>query len=130
LSDVLKKDLYVDDQASSFANESDAVSLVKGLCDVLSQGGFHLTKFVSNSSAVVESLKQISPEVAAESYEVQSQKEQSVLGIKWNVQDDTLSFPCSCVDMNEVPTRRSLLSAIAQMYDPATWCPFTNYLAS
>ena len=46
LSDVLTKDLYVDDQASSVQYEGEAISLVSGLSALLSEGGFHLTKFV------------------------------------------------------------------------------------
>ena len=56
LSDVLTKDLYVDDQASSVQYEGEAISFVSGLSALLSEGGFHLTKFVSNSKNVVDAI--------------------------------------------------------------------------
>ena len=112
LSDVLKKDLYVDDQASSLQHEDEAISLVSDLSALLSKGGFHLTKFVSNSKAVINSIPEVDRGLD------QSESNHSILGLKWNVQTDELGIPCSIPDDSQVPTRRSLLSMAAKVYDP------------
>ena len=82
LSDVLTKDLYVDDQATSMQFEDEAVSLVSDLSALLSKGGFHLTKFVSNSKTVVSSFPEEDQGLG------QSEFNHSILGLNWNVQTD------------------------------------------
>ena len=49
----VNKNFYLDDCLKSVTDEDPAVSLVPKLGLLLSSGGFHLTKWVSNSSNVV-----------------------------------------------------------------------------
>ena len=52
----LCQNLYVDDGITSVDSASEAVSLIKETCDLCSQGGLHLHKFVSNNLTVLESI--------------------------------------------------------------------------
>ena len=47
---------YVDDCLKSLFSEEDAIFLAKELIDMLKLGGFRLTKFMSNSSTVLDAL--------------------------------------------------------------------------
>ena len=112
LSDVLTKDLYVDDQASSVQYEGQAISLVSGLSALLIEGGFHLTKFVSNSKNVVDVIPEGDQGLG------QSEVNHSILGLSYNVETDELGIPCSIPDDSQAPTQQSLLSVAAKVYDP------------
>ncbi|GAA6089155.1 uncharacterized protein LOC112848234, partial [Tachysurus ichikawai] len=54
--DVVFNNFYVDDCLVSVTSESDAVHLYKNLTDMCAKGGFHLTKWMSNSCAVLSAI--------------------------------------------------------------------------
>lgn len=47
---------YVDDCLASVASEQEAISLYKDLKNICAKGGFHLTKWISNSRGVLASI--------------------------------------------------------------------------
>ena len=51
---TVKRNLYVDDCPKSVTSDETAVFLVDNLTGLLCRGGFHLTKWLSNSRNVVE----------------------------------------------------------------------------
>ena len=53
---TVERNFYVDDCLKSVASEESATLLVKDLTELLSKGGFRLTKWLSNSRKVVESI--------------------------------------------------------------------------
>ena len=53
---TVKRIFYVDDCLKSVKSEQDAVSLRKGLTNLLKKSGFHLTKWLSNSHEVIKSI--------------------------------------------------------------------------
>jgi hypothetical protein len=54
--DIVKKNFYVDDCLKSVSDEQEGVEVARKLPELLSRGGFRLTKWVSNSAAVIESI--------------------------------------------------------------------------
>ena len=118
ISDVILHDFYVDDQISSFQSESDAVEFVKEIPNVLKSGRFHLTKFVSNSCAVMNCVPDNDQAKTIDLILGESKYKYLTLVVKWSDQEDILGFPCSLPSENEVPTRRYLFSLIARVYDP------------
>ena len=52
-SDVIKRNMYVDDLMKSTETTADAILLVHKLKEQLSKGGFHLTKWCSNDRRVL-----------------------------------------------------------------------------
>ena len=56
ISDMVKKNFHVDDCLKSVPDDQEGVKVGKKLPKLLSRGGFHLTKWVSNSAVVIESI--------------------------------------------------------------------------
>ena len=53
---TVKRNFYVDDYLKSVKSEQDGISLAKDLTNLPEKGGFRLTKWLSNSREVVESI--------------------------------------------------------------------------
>lgn len=112
---VLKLHSYVDDIIAGASTEEDAVELQSQLVELLRLGGFELRKWVSNSPKLLQNVPvnhQESPVFLQQS----SDPHFSILGINWSPITDSfkynLNFTC------DVPTKRKVLSLIAQIYDP------------
>ncbi|XP_072042824.1 uncharacterized protein [Amphiura filiformis] len=54
--DTLLNNFYVDDCLRSTSTEEKVTSLAQDLIDICGRGGFRLTKWVSNSKSVLESI--------------------------------------------------------------------------
>ena len=79
---------YVDDVPTSSPTEESLIALVRGLIDLCSRGGFPLTKFVSNSRAVLDSVPE---ELRADGFKQRSGEipRTSVLGVQYDPKEDT-----------------------------------------
>ena len=55
-AETLKKNVYVDDALKSFPTEKDAIELLQAVEAMCANGGFNLSKFVSNSREVMMSV--------------------------------------------------------------------------
>ena len=53
VADILRNDFYVDDMLKSMKDEQRAADVIKNVKKMCAEGGFHLTKFVSNSRNVL-----------------------------------------------------------------------------
>lgn len=85
--------------------------------DFLKSFGFELTKFISTK---VEFLKQlpeslIHPDVS--DFNLLG-KSGSALGVQWSLQDDSFFYNVSLKILERQATKRSLLSALASVFDP------------
>ena len=108
------KSVYVDDVCLSCVSEKEAIDLVAQLRPLLASGGFHLTKRMSNSKAVLE---QIPPEdLVGDVSLAEELPVHKTLGVFWDASTDRLKVR---VNIKEKPcTRRGLLSMISQTYNP------------
>ena len=99
-------------------NSEEAIRMYKHLCELLSLGGFRLTKWISISRAVLNAMPEgeWSKELKDISLEDEELLTERALGLQWNAEADKLTFKiCS----KEKPlTRRGLLSIISSVYDP------------
>ena len=115
------RDFYMDDLLKSLPTEEDATKLALELIDLLSSGGFRLTKIMSNSRNV---LAQLPPEdilcTLGEhqpfNLDLDSLPLERALGVLWNVQQDSLEM--KVVTKQLPPTKRGILKQIATIYDP------------
>ena len=85
------------------------------------KGGFNLTKFTRNSEEVLKSIpnEDRRENISDEALTFGKLPEDKALGVKWNINKDTLGFQTK---MAENPsTRRGLLSMGSSMYDPLVW---------
>ena len=118
VTNTVLKHFYVDDCLTSAPTEKEAVQLVSDLVQLCSKGGFHLTKWVSNSRVVLASVKDVAR--AKEIRSLDLAKDQlptdRALGLQWRVEDDTFRFD---IKVTEKPlTRRGVLSMVSSVYDP------------
>ena len=94
----------------------DVIKKVKELC---AKGGFNLTKFTGNSEEEV--LQSIHNEdrrknISDEPLTFGKIPEDKALGVKWNINKDTLRFQTEMAE--NASTRRGLLSMLTSIYDP------------
>ena len=61
---VLERNFYVDDMLKSFPTAEEAITVIQQVKDICSNGGFNLTKFISNYTAVLKSIPDDSRRVA------------------------------------------------------------------
>ncbi len=117
-ADTILQNFYMDDCLKSVASEDAAIKLSQSLISVCSKGGFHLTKWVSNSRAVLLSLpeKERTKEVKDLDFNKSNLLVERALGIRWCTETDTFRF---AINVQERPTtRRGILSVVSSIYDP------------
>ncbi|XP_065090043.1 uncharacterized protein LOC135711191 [Ochlerotatus camptorhynchus] len=116
-SKALRKNVYVDDFICGENTIKDAIQLRTELTEMLQKSGFRLRKWCSNSLPVLAGLP---PEFLGTQSSVKFGPDESIktFGISWEPEADVFKFDTSIVIDNQTPTKRSILSAIARLYDP------------
>ena len=97
-------------------NEEIAIQVAKGSMSLLSQGGFNLTKFMSNSRTVLQEIpveKRALPDFDLDLDQLPIER---TLGVHWNVDEDTFCFKIKPCDKPN--TMRGVLSCVSSFYDP------------
>ncbi|XP_028397220.1 uncharacterized protein LOC114521030 [Dendronephthya gigantea] len=135
VEEVLRS-LYVDDLASGSRDVPSAVQLTTKVKTRLSDGGFNMRKWNSNSQELIETLQENSTFSKAEAsvdlenyttsdvahgYDTVNEASSRVLGQIWNTYTDELIMDFAKVlsdaDLNNV-TKRIILSTAAKFFDP------------
>ena len=111
------RNFYADDCLKSVASEDKAVSLIQSLRAVLQECGFNLTKWTSNSAAVLSAI----PESDRSTSSCVNLQEGDILferalGVRWEPQCNTIDF--TSVTMDKPLSRRGILSIVNSVYDP------------
>ena len=118
VTSAIQQNFYVDDFLKSVPTEDEAINLVQEICQALAKGGFHLTKWLSNSRAVLQTIP--NDERAKEIKDLDLNSDllpvERALGVKWCVETDQLKFGLK--EVNPKATRRNILSALSSVYDP------------
>ena len=109
---TVERNFYVDDCLKSIASEESAIFLT----ELLRKGGFRLTKWLSNSRKVVESIPETERATAVKSLDFDLAVIERALGVQRQMSSDTFGFSISI--MNRPATRRGILSVISSGYDP------------
>ena len=113
--ETVLKSFYVDDLLKSVHDEEVAIVLANELIELLKRGTFRLTKWVSNSSAV---LKSIPPSEVATNMlvELDSGNLERPLGALWDVQKDIFTFRFTAREF--VNSKRGVLQVTSSIFDP------------
>lgn len=112
---TVKRNFYVDDCLKSVKSEQVAIHLVKDLTGLLKKGGFRLTKWLSNSCEVVESIPELERATSVKDLDFDHAPLKRALGVQWCVSSDTFGFK---IIIKERPvTRRGILSVVSSIYD-------------
>ncbi|XP_071483331.1 uncharacterized protein [Diadema antillarum] len=113
---TVKRNLYVDDCLKSVKDRAEAVTQVEDIRDLLSRGGFRLTKWLSNDRDVLGSIPEEERAASVSSLDIDELPAERTLGILWDVETDCFGFK---VHLREKPaTRRGILSIASSLYDP------------
>ncbi|XP_049290020.1 uncharacterized protein LOC125767458 [Anopheles funestus] len=114
---ALKSNFYVDDFIGGADSIESARRLRVELDELLSRGGFELRKWTSNRLEVLTGLTadQIGTQSALQFIPDETVK---TLGVSWEPEHDVLSFESAIDTDTASPTKRSILSNIARMFDP------------
>ena len=117
---AVKLKFYMDDYLDSVDSEESAIQQAKELIALLKNGGFTLTKFVSNIPNLAAQLNNASEGIQKSITTTSEQSESShVLGLRWNHVNGTLVVSRgmdACV--NETITQRVILSQVSSVFDP------------
>ncbi|XP_055845530.1 uncharacterized protein LOC129911690 [Episyrphus balteatus] len=108
----------MDDLLTGCYEEDDLQRLQLDISNVLSESGFHLRKWASNSPTVINSIP-IDQREVMQSLKFDETDGVRTLGLQWVPSLDHLSF---AVQVNEIPntilTKRILLSDSCKLFDP------------
>lgn len=109
---------YVDDCLVSTASEEEAVALYHDLVSVCAKGGFKLTKWISNSRAVMAAIPEDQRAKGMKDLDLDHDllPVERVLGVQWCLQSDAFKFKILVQD--RPLTRRGILSVVSSVYDP------------
>ena len=109
---------YVDDWLVSKPTSAEATNLINNVTDLLKQGGFKLTKFLSTDRDVLKSIPsdRLAKGLADIDLDKHELPQDRALGVKWSTNDDTFYFrPNKLICPS---TRRGIISIISSLYDP------------
>jgi len=114
--------MCVDDLLTGAPEDDSAIKLRNELCNLLSKGGFQLTKRASNSQRVMETtpLCDRTPTRVPTSEPEKMSDSLKALGSSWNIKDDILMFSntSSILTEKDPKTKRSLISLYSRVFDP------------
>ncbi|XP_042627909.1 uncharacterized protein LOC109062537 [Cyprinus carpio] len=102
--------------------------MVDQLQSVLAGGGFELRQWASNTPSTISHLPVASRSDSAEQWIAKGNaiNHESVLGLQWNCETDTLSYKLRAVECREV-TMRNIYKVLASQYDPLGYIiPYTT----
>ena len=113
---TVKRNFYVDDCLKSTSDDATAIELFYQLTELLKRGGFHLTKWTSNSDNVMNEIPPGERAVGLKLYDINNSHIETALGVQWDICSDTFRFKIS---VRERPaTRRGILSIMSSVFDP------------
>ncbi len=115
---TVMENFYADDCLKAVDNEEEAVTLVNSLTKLLALGGFRLTKWISNSRKVVESIPLDERAKGVKDLDLDRAPLpiERALGVHWNTDTDVFSIKINPKEKSF--TRRGLLSIVSSVYDP------------
>lgn len=116
-ADILRTEIYVDDIPSGTDMLHLARLKVTQLTNLLKVGGFRLQKWASNDETILSGL--VNPSSISITRELQN--ETRTLGLVWQPATDSFKFDVSLSESPGLITKGSVLSRIAQLFDPLGW---------
>ena len=113
---TVNRNFYVDDCLKSVDNVQQGQRLVQNLRGLVSEGGFHLTKWTSNDPELLKDIPRQDCSKAQSEAVPGATLEEHALGVHWSVREDRLGYAV------RVPTRpitkRGILSTLSSVFDP------------
>jgi len=114
--DTVRRNFNVVDVLKSVPDEENATRLAKQLIQLMKEGGFHPTKFASNSRKLLATLPESERANPALNLDLDQLPVGRALGLHWDADSDTFLF--KVVLTNKPPTKRGILSTVSSLFDP------------
>ena len=119
---MVDKDFFIDDFEKSVRTVSEASSLADEVTCLLSEAGFRLTKWMSNSQEVLSKIPDADRVKPTLDLDLENLPVERTLGVQWDVEKDAFLFKVR--EPHEPTTKRGILSAVSSLYDPMGFvCP-------
>lgn len=121
-ANAINHDVYVDDLMTGANTEYDVAQLKNTISTLLSQHGFNLRKWMSNSNDILEGLDDETNKGIKTIHETNQSEIGSVkvLGLNWNPTTDNFFFTSSLQE-KELFTKRIIVSEASRLFDPLGW---------
>lgn len=118
-SQVALNDFYVDDLLSGSDQLDQAKAIQSELIAMLSKGGFKLHKWCTNNVELLDNIPECDREKTIDN-QYRCNDVIKTLGLLWNPTEDTFNFLTNIIEIpaGHLITKRTVLSAIAKLYDP------------
>lgn len=111
----MSKRFYMDDYIFGSFSTEIGQNIVTSVHQELKKSNMQLRKFASNKPSILQNLP---TEDRIENFLTEQDKCITVLGYKWNLTNDTLQVSIPDIKDLSKHTKRTLLSAVASLYDP------------
>ncbi|XP_039268857.2 uncharacterized protein LOC120343903 [Styela clava] len=112
----VERNFYVDDYLNGSSTVNQGIHIVRETNKLLEKKGFHLAKWKSSNPEVLSEIPAKDRADSASSVNLEPEKIDRVLGIKWNIQEDCFGFD---VNVKSKPaTKRGILSVLSSIFDP------------
>lgn len=112
---VLKNQIYVDDIITGADSIEEVVVVKHQIIDLLARGKLELKKWASNCSEVLQGIPE-NDQTLQLTLDPKNDSSVKILGLHWNPVTDRFSYHSDVTQI--MPTKRTVLSTIAKMYDP------------
>lgn len=126
---ILDTCMYVDDLITGADNELEAFKISNAAREIMSTASMNLRKWVTNDESLTRKWNEEHFDIHPLSLNESSEKILKVLGIQWNVREDSLSIEIAClIDSlkGKKNTKRVILQTAGKIYDPlGLITPFT-----
>ncbi|XP_025831267.1 uncharacterized protein LOC112904716 [Agrilus planipennis] len=117
-SQVIENDFYVDDLLTGCESIEQASELVQDVSKILSAAGFELRQWNSNSKQIISNISVSREQYIQNTIKLKDHSENKTLGILWNPERDSFQYDINNYNFSDQVTKRSILSATAQIFDP------------
>lgn len=114
---ALRNSFYVDDYIGGADSISEAIQLRNELTELLERGGLPLRKWTSNKLEVLQGLS--ADQIGTQSvHKFDPDETVKTLGILWEPESDQFRFDLQVKCDTTRVTKRAILSAVSQLFDP------------
>ena len=118
----LLRDIYMDDSITGAQTMNEDLELYSKSKRFMKEGGFSLVKWATIDEKLRQKIGSSEIDIFNETPCDKYEKERKVLGIKWNVREDTLGFSIGDVVKNALEhkftSKRFIMKVIASIFDP------------
>lgn len=112
---TVDQNVYVDDCIKSVPMTDKGARLSGQLWELLSRGGFCLTKWISNDRNVIATVPVTERVPSVVNLDLEDLPAERTLGVQWAMETDDFNF--HIMDGGKAPTRRGILSVVSSMYN-------------